>query len=170
MQPQQSHAAEADSTDVSSHSRTSNDSVRLSDPLATKAASKQPADHDGAAPDSVSTVARADLQIPMTPSANPVWVVQSGSPQEGQQQDDQQDGLITSQGRHRSAAGQASSQAGAVLPSIDATPPYSRCRLQRRLNLDASPIDLLTPSTGAASTVATPTFSEWSEVCDLTQS
>lgn len=167
MQPQQS---QADSKDVSSHSKTSDDSVSLSNPLATQAASKQPAGHDGAAPDSASTVAWADLQIPMTPSDNPVWIVQSGSPQVGQQHARQQDDLIMSQGRHRSAAGQASSQAGAVLPSIDATPPHFRCRLQRRLSLGDSPIDLLTPSTGAASTVATPNFSECSEVCDLTQS
>ena len=162
MQPQQSQAAKADSIDLSSHRKTSDDNIHVVSPVATKAASKQPAGHDGAAPDTASTVAWADLQIPITPSDSLVLAVQSGSPQEGQQQADHQDGLSMSQRRQRGAAGQVGSQGEAVLPSMNATPLH---RLQRRLTLDASPIDLLTPSTGAASTVATPTFSERSEVC-----
>ena len=148
-----------DSKDLTSHSKTSDDDVHVLGPLATKAASKQPAGHDGAVPDS-------DLQIPVNPSGNLGWAVQFG--QDGQQQADQQDGLRMSQGNQRNPAGQPGSQAGAVSLNINATPSHQRCSFQRRLSLDASPIDLLTPSPGAADSVATPTFSEWSEVCDLT--
>lgn len=168
MQPQQSQAARADSTDLPAHSQTCDGRDDLLSPQATKAVSTQPAGHD--APDSTSTVAWADLQIPKTPSDNPLWGAQSWSPQKGQQQADQEGGLSRSQGRQRNAAGQAGSQTGAVLPSINATPSYHKCRLQHRLSLGASPIDLWTPSTGAVSSVATPTFSELSGVCDLTQS
>ena len=50
----------------------------------------------------------------------------------------------------------------------DTTPVYHASRLQWHASMGASPIDLVTPSTGVASTVATPTFSESSDVVDLT--
>ena len=51
-----------------------------------------------------------------------------------------------------------------------ATPAQQGSSLHWQSRVDASPIDLVTPSSGVASSVATPTFSETGEVCDLTSS
>ena len=52
--------------------------------------------------------------------------------------------------------------------TASATPAQKGSSLHWQSRVDASPIDLVTPSSGVASTVATPTFSETGEVCDLT--
>ena len=174
MQSQQLLTVKADSKACPPGREASGDNVFvLSQP--TKAASKQAAGHDLAALGSISTAARVDLQLAITPSGSPVGVVESSLHQGGQQNDEQQRGLNVSQERQRNVRGQddghVDSRMGTVSPSHDVTPVHQRCaiRLQSMLSVDASPIDLLTPSTGAVSTIATPTFSESSEVCDLTQ-
>lgn len=175
MQPRQLHSAKADSEARPSNSEASGDIVFVfSQPI--KAASNHPAGLDQvAALSSSSTVARAGVELSITPSGRPVGAVESSLHQGGQQHDTEQHVLSMSQGLQRSAAGQVDgqvdSQLGALSPNLDVTPVHHRCAigLQSMLSVDATPIDLLTPSTGAVSTVATPTFSESSEVCDLTQ-
>lgn len=174
MQSQQLLTIKADSKARPPNREASGDNVFVLSQL-TKAARKQAAGHDLAALGSTSTAARVDLQLAITPSSSPVGVVESSLHQGGQQNDEQQRGLNVSQERQRNVRGQddgrVDSRMGAVSPSLDVTPVQHRCaiRLQSMLSVDASPIDLLTPSTGAVSTIATPTFSESSEVCDLTQ-
>lgn len=175
MQPQQLQTAKVDSKARLTNSEASGDNIFvLSQP--SKDASSYPAGHDPvAALDSTSTVARADLELPITPSGSPVGAVKSSLHQGGQQNDKQQGDLSMSQERQLSAsgqvAGQVDNQMRAVSPCLDVTPVHHRYAigLQSMLSVGASPIDLLTPSTAAVSTVATPTFSESSEVCDLTQ-
>lgn len=175
MQPQQLQTVQAENKARPSNCEANGDNVFvLSQP--SKAASSYPAAHDSVAVvDTTSTVARADLELPITPSGSPVGAVESSLHQGSQQNDKHQDGLSKSQGHQRCAegqvGGQVDSQLGVVSPSLDVTPVHHRCAIgsQSMLSVGASPIDLLTPSTGAVSTVATPTFSESSEVCDLTQ-
>lgn len=107
-----------------------------------------------------------DLDSPTTPSGCPVEVAQPRS-RPGQLQDDRSDACGMLPARQENVAAPSGSQEG-VVPCMAGAPSHHLCSLQRTPG--ASPIDLLTPSTGAASTVATPTFSELSEVCDLTQS
>ena len=163
MRPEQLLDAETDSEDRPPNT---GNNVQLVTPQLT-AASRQPAGYDAAAPGSAST-AWVDLDIPTTPLNNPVEVDQPCW-RHAQLQGDPREACSASQAHQRSVAGRVSSK-GAAAPGLEVTPSGHAGRLQHTLSLGASPIDLLTPSTGAASTVATPTFSEMSEVCDLTQS
>ena len=51
----------------------------------------------------------------------------------------------------------------------DLTPVHCIANVQWQSRVVASPIDLVTPSSGVASTVATPTFSKSGDLVDLTQ-
>lgn len=158
----QLQAARSDNHQCASHTKTSDEVQHVTPPPT--AASRQPAGNEG--PNSAGTVAWGDLESPTTPSGWPIEAAQLRR-RHGRPSDDQREANSRAHQRNGAAA---SGSKGAVVPCRDAAARYDVCSLQHIVSSSASPIDLLTPSTGAASTVATPTFSEMSEVCDLTQS
>ena len=131
---------------------------------------------DAAAPDTASTAVWGDWDIPISPAVSPVGGTASG--QQAHAYSQRNDLQAQSQSTDQPHALYSHDQVdvmprddAALASSSDASPTYRVRSLQRRLSLSSSTIDLLTPSTGAASisTVATPTFSESCEVLDLTQ-
>ena len=127
-----------------------------------------------AAPGSAHTEVRGDPETPESLVDRPPGGIKSW-----QRQSHAYTRLLKLQEDHGEAISRSEAQTGhaAVRLSIqgDVTPASDANRLQPgpmghyMTGVGASPIDLLTPSTGAASTVDTPTFSESCEILDLTQ-
>ncbi len=136
-----------------------------------------------AAPDTASTVVYGDIEVPISPADSPVTHPQTDLRQHAISRvgDDlhelrpSPDPLQLSSPAPPHQIGGEETRAtvhGRDLQhdgGADLTPVHCIANVQWQSRVGASPIDLVTPSTGVASTVATPTFSESGDLVDLTQ-
>ena len=156
-------------------------STQPSDPTSPEGPSLKAGD-SAATPDTASTVVWGDIEVPIFPADSPVThpqtdlrqhasrvgddlhelrpspdPLQLSSPASADQTGDEETGS-TMHGRDLQHDGRA-----------DLTPAHYIANVQWQSRAAECPIDLVTPSSGVASTVATPTFSESGDLVDLTQ-
>ncbi|KAL0042957.1 hypothetical protein WJX79_005070 [Trebouxia sp. C0005] len=122
-----------------------------SDPTSPKGPSLRAGDST-AAPDTASTVVWGDIEVPISPADSPL-----SSPASPNQIGNEET-CTTMHGRDLQHDGRT-----------DLTPVHYMANVQWQSKAGPSPIDLVTPSSGVASIVATPTFSESGDLVDLTQ-
>ncbi|DBB04272.1 TPA: hypothetical protein ACH3X1_012770 [Trebouxia sp. C0004] len=135
-----------------------------------------------AAPDTASTVIWGDLEIPISPADSPVTHAQTDLHQHASRVGDDLHELQPSPDPLQLSSPASADQIGGGETGTtmhgrelqhdggaDLTPVHCIANVQWQSRAGASPIDLVTPSSGVASTVATPTFSESGDLVDLTQ-
>lgn len=139
--------------------------------------------HDAAGPDTPSTAVWGDLEISVSPADSPVASAPPGlrcvgcsSVTDNNQCDllpELEQASVPTQARVGGSRLEQHSletvNSATAVANSESTPAGRASSLRWQSRMGASPIDLVTPSTGVASTVATPTFSESSELVDLTQ-
>ena len=135
-----------------------------------------------AAPDSASTVVYGDIEVSISPADSPVTHPQTDLRQHASRVGDHLHELRPSPDPLQLSSPASPNQIGneATRATMhgrdlqhdgraDLTPVHCIANAQWQSRVGASPIDLVTPSTGVASTVATPTFSESGDLVDLKQ-
>jgi hypothetical protein len=133
-----------------------------------------------AAPDTASTVVYGDIKVPISPADSPVTHPQTDLHQHaisrvGDELRPSPDPLqLSSPAPLNQIGGEetCTTMHGRDLQhdgGADLTPVHCIANVQWQSRVVASPIDLVTPLSGVASTVATPTFSESGDLVDLTQ-
>ena len=156
-------------------------STQPSDPTSPEGPTLRAGD-SAAAPDTASTVVWGDIEVPISPADSPATHPQTDLCQHASGVGDD-----LHEPRQSPDPLQLSSRASANQTGIgetcatldgrdpqhdgraDLTPVQYIANVQWRSRAGTSPIDLVTPSSGMASTVATPTFSESGDLVDLTQ-
>lgn len=183
--------ASAQQADVLQHMHTANEALSMA-PSTTPASARSPtgtiqqAGVGHAAPDTASTEVWGDLEVCLSPADSPAATM----PSELQQPPltrlldtlpELRPGAVqtpfatsgTEAGQSR--LGQAFAAVHGhgvvdVMAEAELTPAHEVANTRWQASWGTTPIDLVTPSTGIASSVATPTFSESSDLVDLTKS
>lgn len=182
--------ASAQQADVSQHMHTDDEALSVA-PSTTPASLRSPtgtmqqAGVSHAAPDTASTEVWGELEVCISPADSPAATVLSNFQQPPPTRlfdtlpEPQPDAVQTPWATSGTEAGQsrlgqafAAVQGSGVVGVAEAesTPAHEVGNTRWQASWGATPIDLVTPSTGIASSVATPTFSETSELVDLTKS
>ncbi len=152
-----------------------------SDPTSPEGRSFRAGD-SAAAPDTGSTVVWGDLEVSISPADSPVTHAQTDLRQHASRVGDDLHELRPSPDLLQLSSPASVDQMGGEETcatmhgrslqhdgGADLTPVHYVANVQWQSMAGASPIDLVTPSSGVASTVATPTFSESGDLVDLTQ-
>ena len=182
--------ANAQQADASQHILTDDEACSVA-PSTTPASLRSPtgtiqqAGVSHAAPDTASTEVWGELEVCISPADSPAATM----PSELQQPpltrlfdslpELQPDAVQTPSATSDTAFGQ--SRLGQAFAAVhgsgvvdvaeaESTPAHEVANTRWQASWGATPIDLVTPSTGIASSVATPTFSECSDLVDLTKS
>lgn len=152
-----------------------------SDPTSPKGPSLRAGDST-AAPDTASTVVWGDIEVPISPADSPVTHPQTDLRQHASRVGNDVHELQPSPEPLQLSSPASPNQIGNEETCTtmhgrdlqhdgrtDLTPVHYMANVQWQSKAGPSPIDLVTPSSGVASIVATPTFSESGDLVDLTQ-